>query len=363
MKQIKKKRKYWIVPIAVLLLAIILTACKQEAQPKVEDAIETTTRIIVDQAGRQHEIPLKIDKVYTTGPMGSIFLYTMAPEKMIGWNNDLNEDSLPYIQKKYTKLPVLGRWVGTDITGSIEEILKLSPDILINVGTISEEWISISDGIQEQMGVPVLMVNGDFFEIDEAYTFMGDVLGMQNRASQLADYAKEVENEIVNLKNVLNNSQKKSVYLASGAEGLETSSQGTINVELLEIMGGISVAETGGGRMDASIEQIFLWNPKIILISDPSGIKKQTQQMITDNNSVWNNIDAVKNRQIYTIPNLPFDWMNRPPSIMRLIGAQWIGSILYPDLYSVDIEAQIRKFMALFFNYEWQDDDFEKLIP
>ena len=63
-------------------------------------------------------------------------------EKMIGWNNEFSDSAREFIPEEYANLPVLGRWAGADVTGNVEEILKLAPDIMINVGSITQNgWI------------------------------------------------------------------------------------------------------------------------------------------------------------------------------------------------------------------------------
>ena len=54
--------------------------------------------------------------------------------------------------------------------------------------------------------------------------------------------------------------------------------------------------------------------------------------------------------------------MNRPPSVMRLMGAQWLAHTLYPDLYPIDIREEVAAFMKLFFNYELKADDLKRLF-
>ena len=46
---------------------------------------QAQTRTITDSAGRRVEIPLRVTKVLAAGPPASILLYTLAPEKMVGW--------------------------------------------------------------------------------------------------------------------------------------------------------------------------------------------------------------------------------------------------------------------------------------
>jgi hypothetical protein len=42
-------------------------------------------RAVIDSAGRRVELPQRISRVLAAGPPASILLYTLAPEKMIGW--------------------------------------------------------------------------------------------------------------------------------------------------------------------------------------------------------------------------------------------------------------------------------------
>ncbi|NLX90894.1 MAG: ABC transporter substrate-binding protein [Firmicutes bacterium] len=362
------KNKHWIASTFVLLLVIILMAgcgsreTSSEPGNSKQENNELETHIVTDHAGREVEIPAKVEKVFATGPIGSIFLYTLAPEKMIGWNNEFSDSAREFIPEEYANLPVLGRWAGADVTGNVEEILKLAPDIMINVGSITQEWVDLTDQIQEQTGIPVLNIDGSFFEIANSYGFLADILGVEERGSLLAAYATDVIKSIEDLRERVETGTQRTVYYGSGEQGLSTSSRESINAEMLEIIGAKNVAESGGGNMEVTIEQIITWNPDVILISDTSGAERKVYQMITAEDSPWENIAAVNNNRVYTIPNLPFDWINRPPSVMRLIGAKWLAHTLYPDLYPIDIRDEVKEFMKLFFNYELKVDDFEKIF-
>ena len=59
-------------------------------------------------AGRTVTVPSKIDKVLSSGHPGSIILYTLCPDKMVGWNTELCESEKRFIKEKYQKLPVVG---------------------------------------------------------------------------------------------------------------------------------------------------------------------------------------------------------------------------------------------------------------
>lgn len=349
--------------LALLILLPALTGC-QSSTALTDSSDEIMKRVIVDDAGRRLEIPEKIDRVFTTGLISSIFLYTLAPDKMIGWNNDLSEGAYTYIPETYSSLPVLGRFAGSSFTGSIEEILKLKPDVLINVGDINEEWVGISNEIQEQLGIPVIMIDGSFFGLSDAYKTAGDFLGASVRGNELAEYTNNLLLEMEKFVSTLAEKDSKTVYLASGMDGLETSGKGSLNVELLELMGSDIVVDVdSAGRIETTIEQVVLWNPDVIFVSDFSGINQEVRQLITAPESPWRNISAVANNQVHTIPNLPFDWINRPPSVMRIMGAQWIAQILHPQSVSWNVEERLVEFMKIYFNYDLSPAETGRIIP
>ncbi len=44
------------------------------------------TRVVVDSAGRRVEVPAKIERIFAAGAPARVFIYTLAPEKLLGWN-------------------------------------------------------------------------------------------------------------------------------------------------------------------------------------------------------------------------------------------------------------------------------------
>ena len=54
-------------------------------------------RTVVDSAGRRVEVPAKISRVFVAGGPASVFVYTLAPEKLLGWNRPLTPEERAYI--------------------------------------------------------------------------------------------------------------------------------------------------------------------------------------------------------------------------------------------------------------------------
>src|SRR5215471_14992673 len=80
-------------------------------------------RTVVDSAGRRVEVPRKIERVFAAGGPASIFVYTLGPEKLLGWNSPLTPEERAYIPAPYAGLPTLGRLTGRGNTANVESVL------------------------------------------------------------------------------------------------------------------------------------------------------------------------------------------------------------------------------------------------
>src|SRR5262245_51295731 len=69
------------------------------------------TRRITDSAGRDVEIPQHISRVLAAGPPASIPLYTLAPEKMIGWVRTPSPAEKAFLKESVRDLPEYGRLI------------------------------------------------------------------------------------------------------------------------------------------------------------------------------------------------------------------------------------------------------------
>lgn len=352
----KMKRKI----ILLIMVLLLVAGCN-----KKEEIIEIGSRTVVDMAGRSVEIPANVEKVYATGTLGTIILHTLVPEKIAGLNSEMSEMELKYLgdTNKYT--PVLGSWKGTQYNGNIEEFLMVKPDIIINMGDVSEAYISDSEEIEKQTGIPVLMVDGSIDKTKEAYTFLGEILNKEERAKELSDYFIETMRTVKEFVDNIPEVDRVRVYYAEGPKGLETELRGTMNSEIIEIAGGINVAgnnwKSESRRVQVSLEQVILENPEVIIISIDGDGNHQVYEEIK-NSSSWGDIKAVQEGKVYEIPGIPYDWINRPPSVNRIIGIKWLANILYPDRYEIDIKQEIEDFFKIFYSYEITDEEIEEIL-
>ncbi len=347
---------------------MILISCGKEGTHEQKEnntgSQESHYRTITDMAGRKVTIPEEIDSVYATHTIGTLFVYTLNPELVAGWNFALQDAEKEFIKEQYYNLPILGRWKGTG-SSNTEEIILAHPDIIINMGDLTENFITESDEMQQLLGIPVVMIDGTLTNQDKAYEFAGDLLNLENRSASLAEYSRTVLNHMVSKASTLSDQEKISVYYGAGMDGLETIPKGSINTETLSLVGGLNIADPGMEknlrRMNVSIEQLLTWNPPFIILSTLSSNNKQLFESIQENEK-WEGIKAVADNHVFEIPYGPYDWFSQPPTILRILGVQWLGNLLYPDLYNLDIEEEIKNFYSLFFSLDLSDAQVGELI-
>lgn len=352
--------------VVLLSMTVIIGCSNNKSQITSEQAnsevVKDDSREITDMAGRKVKVKKDIQKVFCTSPVGTIATYTLDPDKLVGWNYELSSKEKEFILPEYHELPALGGWFGKN-TGSVEEILKIEPDIIISMGTIRETDISTANRLQEQLKIPVVLVEGELSNLDEMYSFLGELLGSKERAKELANYCKSTVEEIKSKAEKIPEDKKLRVYYAEGPDGLETDPEGSMHTKVLEMVGGINVAKVddkgGSGRSDVSMEQLLAWNPEVILSWD------RTRGGYYDKifeDEAWKTIKAVREGKVYAIPNKPFNWFDRPPSVNRVLGLKWLSNLLYPDVFDFDIREEVKDFYKTFYHYDLSDEQVDDLL-
>lgn len=316
---------------------------------------------IEDMAGRAVLIPAQIDKAFSTSPTGTILLYSLNPEKMLGWNYDLREGEKGFIDEKYHSLPNLGGAGKNAI--NIEEVLKLDPAVLIMMEELDDGSISKAEELEEETGKPVILLDSSLYRLEEAYNILGKVLGEEEKAKELSEYCRRTMEDIDNNVHRIVDGERVGIYYAQGPNGLETEPSGSWHVEIIDIVGGENVAEVAikgdKGKSEVSIEQLLKWNPDIIISWDDER-GGYYSEIFKD--PAWQDIKAVKDNEVYEIPNRPFNWFDRPPSSNRILGIKWIGNLLYPDVFDYNIKEEVKEFYDKFYHYQLNDEELDALL-
>jgi iron complex transport system substrate-binding protein len=312
-----------------------------------------------DSAGRRVDLPDQVRRVFPAGPPASVSLYTVAPEKMLGWTQALGAEAGPFVPQRFAALPELGRLTGRGNTVNLENVVKLAPDLVLDVGNTTATYVSLADRVQEQTNIPAVLIGGRLADTAETLGTLGGLLDAQERAGALAGYAASMIGEVEKQTAKIPAADRPSVYVARGPRGLESAVAGSIGSEVVDLVGARNVVGKDTGPrtiVDISPEQILTWQPDVILTID----RRFHTAIRTD--PVWREVKAVQAGRIHFVPDLPFSWLDNPPAPNRLIGLLWLGHLLYPAAFPQDVRAEARRFYALFYQQEPSDAQLDGLF-
>jgi iron complex transport system substrate-binding protein len=337
------------VPLVKILLAFALLLLA---------GADASARTFTDSAGRKVELPEKITRVFAAGPPASAAVYALAPDKLVGWVNPFPPAAKPFIAAPYADLPVHGRLTGRGNTANVEVVLTLKPDVIVDVGSVDATHASLADRVQEQTGVPYILIDGAFARSARTLRDLGDAIDAAPRAIALAAYAESTLNEVKARIADLAPDERPRVYYGRGAAGLETGLAGSINLEVLRAVGAVNVAAAAGkgGLTNVSMEQILAWSPDVVIAENRTFYAHARADL------QWQSVRAVRDARVFHAPDLPWGWFDSPPGINRLIGARWLTAILYPDPQAGDLRSETREFYKLFYHVELSDAQIDELL-
>jgi iron complex transport system substrate-binding protein len=314
-------------------------------------------RAIVDGAGRRVEVPASIRRVFAAGGPASIFLYTLAPDALLGWARQPTPEERAWLPARYADLPAFGRLTGRGNTANVEVVLAARPDLVLDFGSVGPTYVSLADRLQEQIKLPYILLDGSLSATAQAYTLAGDLLGVADRGKELARYVERTLADVDRRVASVPAERRPSVYYARGPKGLETAAPGSINAESLDRLGVRNVAAgSGRGLTTVSLEQVLAWNPDVILTLDPAF------HAAVGADPSWRSVRAVKDRRVYLVPLQPFPWVDFPPSVNRVIGLRWLGHVLYPDAFPGGMREEARAFYGLFYHRTPAEQQLDSLL-
>jgi iron complex transport system substrate-binding protein len=315
-------------------------------------------RTVTDSAGRTVEVPDRIEKVFAAGPPASILIYMLAPEKMTGWPDPPRAEERPFIAAPYRDLPALGRLTGRGGTANLEVVLKVKPDLILDFGSVRDTYVSLADNVQDQTRIAYILIDGRFEATPKALRLLGEILDLKQRAERQATYVEATFAEIDAVLKETPVEKRPRVYLARGPDGLETGVVGSINTEIIERAGGRNVMQAAGqrGLVRASMEQVIVADPEIIVTWDRTFFDRVTADPL------WAGIKAVRDKRVYLSPTAPFGWIDRPPSLNRVIGLRWLAGLFYPERLGGDLRETTREFYRLFYHVSPTDAELDTLI-
>src|SRR5208283_1612834 len=300
-------------------------------------------REITDMAGRKVNVPDVINKVYAPSPYGSYMMYSVAPEKLAGLMFPLKDEDKKYLHPSVHNLPVIGGLSGAGMTSNIEVLMRMKPDLIVVWAGKKAPFNQKTEEILNKLNIPYVYVTVDTLsDYPDAYTFLGKLMGKDEQAAKQSAYCRKTLHDAESAVQKIPKNQRPKVYYAEGVDGLSTECDDSIHVQLMKLAGDVNIyrchTSNHKGFEKISLEQVIMYNPDVIVAQE---------NVFYDNvlkDPAWRRIKAVRDGRVYLVPRAPFNWFDRPPSFMRILGLKWLINCLYPREYPLDMVREARDF-------------------
>ena len=317
-------------------------------------------KVVEDLNHQQITVPDKIDKVFGSSPPMNYLIYALNPNKMIGLNfnakNPNNYAGSEFLNSYFLSLPIIGSFHGGGQSINLETILKYKPDLIL----VWEDDMLVEKVKSEIQKTKIPTLTIPFRKIEDmprAIKLTGDIIDEEKRGDILSAYAQKIIDEI---NTALKNVKPIRYYYAEGTDGLATECASSFHVEALNFSGGENVhkCQQSGvlGLEKINFEALIAYDPDVIIIQNALVFNDIVE------NPLWQHLRAVKNKNIHLVPSNPFNWIDRPPSFMRIIGTQWLTKLFHPKEYGIDLHQRVSEFYELFLGVKPIDEEIKKLL-
>ena len=376
------KGKRLLAIILSVAMVFVVTACgssqgnsSSSSSSSSETASSTSgdTVTVTDIAGREVEIPATedLERVYSTDTNVFCMQYILDPDRIAstGYSpSEFTEDDLPYIREDMVGLGTCGTLSGQNGVLDYEAIKEANIQFVIkscesDTNDDMSSDIEDANDLQEQLDIPVILLSTTPEDMADSFTILGEALGKEDEAKEVVDYYEGIVDEVETAVDKVPEEDRPTLYYAEGSDGLSTepgSSQrsyvfntcGTTNVATVEALEGF-------GQSSVSMEALLDWDPEVIVVQGEAD--SGAYDTITTS-SDWANITAVKNGDVYQMPDKPFGWADRPPGVNRYIGLLWLADVLYPEEMNIDLTERVIEYYDKIYHVTITEDDVTTLL-
>jgi len=214
-----------------------------------------------------------------------------------------------------------------------KNLKKADPDLIISQETCEVCAVytnQVKKAIKILQKKPILhsIDPHNLHEIIKSVTTLGEILEKQEKAKEIESY---LEKRIQHIRNMPKN-EKPNVVAIEWIEPFFTA--GHWIPEMIEVAGGVNmISKTGEHSRHLDLEEIIKANPDIIIMM-PCGFDVKRTILEYNNtlkeNKQWNNLKAVKNKNVFAVDANSFF---SKPSIRTIEGLEILAKIIQPEKF------------------------------
>ncbi len=309
------KSKYHKICAIFLVSAIAFvsfTSCTSHPQ---SEAPSPTT--IMDQLGRTIALDKPPQRIISLAPSNTEILFALGlADRVVAVTGYCNYP--PEAEEKPS--------IGGFSTPNIEEIVALSPDLLL---ATSRHESKIIPQLEER-GLTVLALDPKTMdEVHESILLTGKVTGVEERAIELVDNMRQRIEAVTDRTAGLPPEQRPATFYIVWHDPLKTAGAETLQDELIQKAGGVNIARGLTDYANISLEVVVNENPAVIIAGTSHGSSEEQNYQYAKTESRLRDTDAQKSGRIYAVDS---DLTSRAgPRIVDSL--EQFAAFIHPELF------------------------------
>lgn len=332
-------------------------------EPDSEEDGEFIT--VIDMNDREVKVPKEINSVALTAlPLPSLYALCGAPiENLKGihpGSTSAIENSI--MGAMYPELVGIndGFIEGQEI--NIEELLKIDPDVVIYWAEYENQYEAMTG-----VGIPCVGVKGvaggsvvDTLKV--WLDILGQVFGTTGNTAEVLEYSEEAMAEVESKVSGLSEDEKpKVLYIYNhSSEQISAAGSNFYGGFWIESSGGINVAAELDQFGDVNMEQIYEWDPEIIVLTTFTETMPEDMYNNTIEGQDWSEVSAVKNGKVYKEPLGIYRWF--VPCGDTPLMVKWMAQKVHPEIFDYDMIEEIKEYYQKFYGYEVEDEQAQGIL-
>ena len=215
----------------------------------------------------------------------------------------------------------------------------------------------------EKLEIPYLVVNYKNME-EQIYALqmIGEALGgkEKKKAEDINNYYRNVIKTAHEISKNIPEEKRLTVYHSIN-EIVRTDGRDTLGYDWITCVGAVNVSANSDlifaeNDYFASMEQIFTWDPDIVICNEAS-----TQEYLLEDPK-WSGLRAVYEKRVYNIPVGATRWGQRG-SLETFLAILWLGTTIYPEYYGeIDLKKEVFSFYKDYLELELDDETYDKIL-
>lgn len=280
--------------------------------------------------------------VAAAGQPAALLIAALRPDALAGWPREPGRAARTELGARLAALPVVGELNAAGRPADLEALIARRPRLVLDYGDLGPRWREAAERIRRRTRLDARLIDGRLTRTPQALSEAGRLLGAADTAASLARWAEDALTAWSGLRRTAG----PRFYYGRGADGLEAGLPGSLSTEVLEGAGWRNVVREAAprGLARVSLEQVLAWDPEVVVTLDPRFARRARAD------ALWGRRRSGRSRKVVLLPSAPFGWIDRPPSLNRLLGCIWAASAASVGGDPQALAQQVRAFYRDFYH-------------